>query len=68
MRTYVLTTDCDCGGEMKCVIGDLSAGSDDEIRINIDLAVPQTTFTCPDCGDKCHTGDFADICFGDDDL
>lgn len=68
MRTYTLTTDCDCGGEMECRIGDPNADSGDEIRINVDMAISQTTFACPECGSECHTGDFEDICFGDEDL
>lgn len=67
MRTYTLAIDCDCGGEMTTTIGDMSANEGDPIHINIDLAASQTTFGCDDCGDQCHTGDFADICFGDDD-
>lgn len=63
MRTYTLTVDCDCGGEMECRIGDMTAVPGDEIRINVDMAVSQTTFTCSGCGDECHTGDFGDICF-----
>lgn len=66
MRTYTLTIDCDCGGDMESRIGDLSADPGDEIRINIDMAVSQATFTCNSCGDECHTGDLDDICFGAD--
>lgn len=68
MRAYTLPVDCDCGGEMECRIGDITAAPGDEIRINVGMAVSQTTFVCPDCGDKCHTGDFEDICYGDGDL
>ena len=68
MQTFTLTIDCDCGGEMETVVGNMSASADDPIRINVDLAISQTTFTCPDCGDQCHTSDLADICYGDVDV
>lgn len=63
MQTYTLFVECDCGGEMEAVVGDLSAAADGPIRINIDHAVSQTSFTCNDCGDTVYTGDFEDICF-----
>ena len=68
MQQYTLTIGCDCGGEMEVVIGDITANPGDEIRIDVGMAVSQTTFTCRDCGDQCHTGDFSDICFGADDF
>ena len=67
MRTYTLTIPCDCGGDMECRIGDLTADPDGEVRIDVSLALSQTTFGCPSCGDKCHTGDLEDICFGEED-
>lgn len=64
---FYLLMECDCGGE--CHVGPVVTLLEHKglPAVPFDIA-SQTTFQCPDCGDKMHTGDFQDNVLDDDEV
>lgn len=53
---YVL--DCHCGGEAEHrTVDSVSPQEDGSLRIDVEFAIGQSSFTCPDCGCRLFVGD-----------